>query len=58
MEYYPQELVSPPLVLVALLGQSEIQPALQEYFRSHQKPPVNTVGLADPLLAARLFGKS
>ena len=57
MDYYPAELVSPPLVLVALLGQSDIQPALQEYFRSHQRPPINTVGLANPLAAAGLFGE-
>ena len=56
MDAYPAELVSPPLALVALLGVPELHPALQEFLRAHQRPPVNAVTLADPQMAAKLFG--
>ena len=58
MEFYPAELVSPPLALVALLGNPELQPPLMEFLRAHQRPPVNTVGLADPQMAAKFFGEA
>ena len=57
MESYPAELVTPPLALVALLGSPELHAPLGEFLRSHHKPPINSVGVADPLAVGRLFGE-
>ena len=58
MQFYPQELITPPLTLVALLGKAELHSAFGEFLRAQYKPPINSVGLADPQHASRLFGKS
>ena len=58
MQFYPQELITPPLTLVALLGKAELHSAVGEFLRAQYKPPINSVGLADPQHASRLFGKS
>ena len=57
MEYYPSELVTPPLALVALLGCAELHSTVGEFLRSQHRPPINSIGLADPQSAARLFGE-
>ena len=57
MESYPAELVTPPLALVALLGSPELHAALSEFLRSHHKPPINSIGVADPLAVGRVFGE-
>lgn len=56
--YYPPEVTSPPLVLVALLGRSDLHAAAGEAL---QKPPdqghqINYIGIPDARGAARLFG--
>ena len=56
MDGYPAELVTPPLALVALLGSPELHAPVGEFLRSHHKPPINSVGVADPLAVGRLFG--
>ena len=56
MECYPAELVTPPLALVALLGSPELHAPVGEFLRSHHKPPINSVGVADPLAVGRIFG--
>ena len=58
MQFYPQELTTPPLTLVALLGRAELHSAVGEFLRAQYKPPINSVGLADPQHASQLFGKS
>ena len=58
MEYYPSELVTPPLALVALLGCPELHSTVGEFLRSQHRPPINSIGVAEPQSAARLFGKS
>jgi trafficking protein particle complex subunit 11 len=57
MNFYPVELATPPLALVALLGCPEVHASVGEFLRSHHKPPINSLGVADPLTAPRLFGK-
>lgn len=58
MESYPAELVTPPLALVALLGSQELHAQLGEFLRSHHKPPINSMGVADPLAVGRVFGRA
>jgi len=55
MNFYPPELTTPPLPLVALLGRSDMHASIREFLRSQQKPPVNTISAADPAHASRLF---
>lgn len=57
MNFYPSELITPPLALVALLGCPELHPEIGEFLRSQHKPPINSLGVADPWAAARLFGE-
>ncbi len=57
MDYYPPELVTPPLALVALLGCPELHSTVGEFLRSQHRPPINSIGLADPQSASRLFGE-
>lgn len=57
MQYYPSELVTPPLALVALLGCPELHSTVGEFLRSQHRPPINSIGLADPHNAPRLFGE-
>jgi hypothetical protein len=56
MNFYPAEVVTPPLALVALLGRPDLHPAAGEFLRSRHKPPINSIGVAEPASAARLFG--
>ena len=58
MDYYPAELVTPPLALVALLGCSELHSTVGEFLRSQHRPPINSIGLAEPQNAIRFFGKA
>eukprot|EP00884_Botryococcus_braunii_P005388 jgi/Botrbrau1/14850/Bobra.0326s0004.1 len=57
MNFYPPELVTPPLALVVFLGCPEVHSSVGEFLRSHHKPPMNSLGVADPLSAPRLFGE-
>ena len=57
MNFYPAELVTPPLALVALLGYPKLHSSIGEYLRSKQKPPINSLGVAEPWAAARLLGE-
>ena len=57
MNTYPQELVTPPLALVALLGCPQLHPSVGEYLRSQHRPPINSLGVAEPWAASRLFGE-
>ena len=58
MDTYSSELVTPPLALVALLGCPEMHSTVGEFLRSQHRPPINSIGLADPHSATRLFGRS
>ncbi len=57
MNFYPAEVVTPPLALVALLGRPDLHAAAGEFLRSQHKPPINSIGVAEPASAARLFGE-
>lgn len=57
MDCYPPELVTPPLALVALLGCPELHSSVGEFLRSQHRPPINSIGLADPQSASRLLGE-
>ena len=57
MDSYPPEIATPPLALVALLGDPEYTSPVAEYLRSSHRPPCNSVSAADPLAGAtELFG--
>ena len=58
MDFYPTELVTPPLALVALLGYPDVHSTVGEYLRSQHRPPINSIGLAEPQSAVRFFGES
>lgn len=57
MDYYPAELATPPLALVALLGCPDLHAIVGEFLRAAHKPPINSLGIAEPTMAARLFGE-
>lgn len=46
MEEYPEELRSPPLPLISLVGCSELHPSISAHLHSEQ-PPINTLALPD-----------
>jgi hypothetical protein len=56
MEHYPPEIATPPLALVALLGCPGLHSIVGEFLRAAHKPPINSLGIGDPAMAARLFG--
>ncbi len=58
MEFYPAELATPPLALVALLGCPDMHGIVGEFLRAAQKPPINSLGIAEPAMAAPLFGET
>mmetsp|Transcript_19263 Transcript_19263/g.48141 ORF Transcript_19263/g.48141 Transcript_19263/m.48141 type:complete len:149 (+) Transcript_19263:3599-4045(+) len=51
-----EELRTPPLGLVALLGRSDLHPAVGEHLRSELRPPLNSVGTGDVSQASRVIG--
>jgi len=53
LDFYPSEVVTPPLALVALLGCPSLHGRVGEYLRAAQKPPINSLGVAAPLRCAR-----
>ena len=42
MEAYKEEIRTPPLALVALLGRPDLQAALAEFLLKEQRPPLAT----------------
>lgn len=48
VEYYALELTTPPLPLVALLGQPAIHQMVGEFLKNRFNPPMNSIGIADP----------
>ncbi|KAK9904998.1 hypothetical protein WJX75_007420 [Coccomyxa subellipsoidea] len=57
MDYYPAEVATPPLALVALLGCPGLHGIVGEFLRAAHKPPINSLGIGDPAMAARIFGE-
>mmetsp|Transcript_8771 Transcript_8771/g.25258 ORF Transcript_8771/g.25258 Transcript_8771/m.25258 type:complete len:1217 (+) Transcript_8771:327-3977(+) len=57
MNKYPPELVTPPLALVALVELPDTHPAIREFLRVQQKPPVNSLSVQDAAQVARVFGQ-
>ena len=58
MDYYPAEVATPPLALVALLGCPGLHGIVGEFLRAAHKPPINSLGIGDPAMAARIFGEN
>lgn len=56
MDSFSTAVATPPLALVALLGKAEYHSPVGEHLGAH-RPPMNCLGLADPLQAGRLFGE-
>ena len=57
MDFFPPEIATPPLALVALLGCPDLHGIVGEFLRAAHKPPINSLGIAEPAMAARLFGE-
>ena len=57
--FYPVEVVSPPMVLVALLARADLHAAAGEVLqRRHDREHfINYIGIPDAHGAARLFGE-
>lgn len=58
MDYYPAEVATPPLALVALLGCPGLHGIVGEFLRAAHKPPINSLGIGDPAMAGRIFGEN
>ena len=43
MDFIPEDMRTPPLGLVALLGMPDLHPAVREHLRSELRPPLNCV---------------
>ncbi|EFN58956.1 hypothetical protein CHLNCDRAFT_137536 [Chlorella variabilis] len=56
MEFYPAELTSPPVPLVALIGKPELHISLGDYLRSQNVPRIHSIGISDAHSAAGTFG--
>lgn len=54
MESVPGEYLTPPLALVALMGCEDLHPQIMEHFKL-AKPPINCLGVANPLHCDKLF---
>ena len=58
MEFYPTELTSPPVPLVALIGGSTPElHSIAEFLRTQNVPRVHSIGIADAHSAAGTFGE-
>ncbi len=57
MNFFPPEIATPPLALVALLGCPDLHGIVGEFLRAAHKPPINSLGIAEPAMAARLLGE-
>lgn len=57
MEFYPAELTSPPVPLVALIGKPELHISLGDYLRSQNVPRIHSIGISDAHSAAGTFGE-
>ncbi len=44
MNFYPAEVVTPPLALAALLGRPDLHAPAGEFLRSAHRPPINSIG--------------
>jgi hypothetical protein len=42
METYNEELRTPPLALIALLGRADLHPGLSDFLVKDQRPPCST----------------
>ncbi len=58
MNTYPPELKSPPLPVVAFIGQQEVHKEVGSYFSQVLRPPLLSIGAAEATeqLLARVFG--
>lgn len=48
MNFYPAEVVTPPLALAALLGRPDLHAPAGEFLRSAHRPPINSIGALRP----------
>ena len=57
MEFYPAELTSPPVPLVALIGKQELHVSIGDFLRTQNVPRVHSIGIQDAHSAAGTFGE-
>ena len=57
MEFYPAELTSPPVPLVALVGKPELHLSIGDFLRTQNVPRVHSIGIQDAHSAAGTFGE-
>lgn len=57
MEFYPAELTSPPVPLVALIGKPELHVSIGDFLRTQNVPRVHSIGIQDAHSAAGTFGE-
>jgi hypothetical protein len=57
MEFYPTELTSPPVPLVALIGKQELHLSIGDFLRTQNVPRVHSIGIQDAHSAAGTFGE-
>lgn len=57
MEFYPSDLTSPPVPLVALIGKPDLHLSLGDYLRSQNVPRVHSIGIPDAHSAAGTLGE-
>ena len=57
MESYSEELRTPPLALVALLGRSDLHATISDFLRKEQRPPINSIGVPELSRAVSFFGE-
>lgn len=58
MDAYPSELTSPPVPLVALVGQPQLHVGIGDYLRTQSLPRLHAIGIADLHSAAGTFGEA
>lgn len=56
MDWFPEELLTPPIPLVALVGNSELHPKLSSYLSQYQSP-ISTISLSHVHQARVFSGK-
>lgn len=57
MNFYPADMATPPMGLVALLGCPEVHTPVREYLRTKHRPMINAIAISDPFSASRVLGE-
>ncbi|KAK3279876.1 hypothetical protein CYMTET_12260, partial [Cymbomonas tetramitiformis] len=57
MDSYPEELKTPPLALVALLGRPDLHNPIKDFLLNEQRPPICSIGAAELSSTINIFGE-